>query len=408
MNITLYTLTSPIHDAETISRNSADFLNGIEAASGCHFDSRGELTPELATGWSPQALNMIFVRTGGTEGLFKAVFHQLKGHIILLTSGKSNSLAASMEILSFLRKQGRTGEIIHGSTPYIAHRVKTLSEVQEARIKLMDKNIGVIGKPSDWLISSSVNKAAVKDKLGLNIIDIPIQELVDNFHALTLADFPAEMAAHFDSHAPERLKQYREGSFKLYLALNQIIGKYQLAGYTLRCFDLLTAVQNTGCLALAMHNAQGIPACCEGDIPALLTMMIGNALTGVSGFQANPSRIDPVSGQVTFAHCTVPLNMVENFHYDTHFESGIGVAIKGQLPEGPVTLAKVSGELHRSWFMDAELLGNLSEKDLCRTQVVLQAPGADQYFLNDPIGNHHLIFPGHLSEQFTAFMKGLD
>ncbi len=404
MDITLYTLTSPIHSAEVISRNSKSFLDSIEAASGCHF----HLIGEDFSHWDEKQLNMIFIRTGGTEGLFKEVLPQLKGHLILLTSGKSNSLAASMEILSYLRKKGRTGEIIHGSTEYIAAKVKTQTLIHEARLKLEGKRIGVIGKPSDWLISSTVNKADVKDKLGIDIIDLPITEVIEIYEQVGLTDFPEEIARHFDSKAPEKLRQYREGAFRLYLALDRMIQEYQLSGYTLRCFDLLSAVRNTGCLALAMHNARGIPACCEGDIPALLTMMIGNALTGVSGFQANPSRIDPDSGQLTFAHCTVPLNMVESFRYDTHFESGIGVAIEGELPAGPVTLAKVSGELNRSWFMNAELLENLHEKDLCRTQVILKAPEAGKYFLNDPIGNHHLIFPGHYAEAFEAFMKALE
>ena len=403
MDITLYTLSSMIHDAQTIARNTKSFLNGIEEGSGYKFNIKGQNFDE----WNKDELNIIYIGTGGTENLFKEAFNKITGHIILLTSGKSNSLAASMEILSFLRKQGRTGEIIHGSTEYIASRVKTMAVVHEARKSLKDKNIGVIGKPSDWLISSSVNKAAVKDKLGINIIEIPIEELNEIFDTLSLDDFPPQIANHFDKTAPGKLKKYREGSFKLYLALDKIVNKYNLSGFTLRCFDLLTSIHNTGCLGLAIMNARGIPACCEGDIPALITMMIGNAITGVSGFQANPSRIDPEKGEITFAHCTIPLNMVKEFKYNTHFESGIGVAIKGELEKGPVTLAKVSGELDRSWFMNAKLKKNLSEEDLCRTQVVIHAKGTDKYFLNDPIGNHHIIFPGHVAETFEAFMQAL-
>ena len=34
---------------------------------------------------------------------------------------------------------------------------------------------------------------------------------------------------------------------------------------TVRCFDLLGRIGTTGCLALAILNAEGIPAACEGD-----------------------------------------------------------------------------------------------------------------------------------------------
>ena len=127
-------------------------------------------------------------------------------------------------------------------------------------------------------------------------------------------------------------------------------------------------------------------------------MMIGRAVTGVSGFQANPSSIDPESREVVFAHCTVPLDMVSSYGLDTHFESGIGVGIRGQIPSGPVTVFKVSGDLLRHFACEGELLRCEAKPDLCRTQVVLRLPSeAASYFLTNPIGNHHIILPGHVA-----------
>ena len=124
-------------------------------------------------------------------------------------------------------------------------------------------------------------------------------------------------------------------------------------------------------------------------------MMVAQAVSGCSGFQANPARIDVETGQMLFAHCTVPFNMVENWRYDTHFESGIGVGIHGELPEGPVTVFKLSGQLDRHFVAEGELLYNQYEDHLCRTQVMLQLKPEDaRYFLTRPIGNHHIILPG--------------
>ena len=185
----------------------------------------------------------------------------------------------------------------------------------------------------------------------------------------------------------------------IYGALGRLVARYRLDALTLRCFDLLTAVGNTGCMALSLLNAQGIPASCEGDVPALITMLLARDLTGRSGFQANPSRIDPQSGEMLLAHCTVPLDMIRCGEYDTHFESGIGVAVRGELPEGPVTILKVSPDLRQCFAADATLLRNTAERDLCRTQVVLRAPLTARYFLTDSIGNHHIIIPGHHGRQ---------
>ena len=407
MKITIYTLTSAIHDPKVIERSTKEFLDGISQAADCEFDIKGEDFSDYDEAEMP----VIFVRTGGTEGKFKKVFSQIKGYVRLLTSGMSNSLAASMEILSFLRKNDRKGEILHGSTQYIAQHLITDYAVENARRKLRGKRLGVIGEPSDWLIASSVDRNVILDKLGIEFVDITIGELVDEYNNISTDSTEWQTLIRersyqdFNRNAPENLVKYRDGAFKIYLAIDHLIEKYRLGGFTLRCFDLLSLVRNTGCMALAMFNARGIPACCEGDMPALLTMTIGQALTGFTGFQANPSRIDVDAGEITFAHCTMPMNMVRSYTYDTHFESGIGIGLKGEFETGAVTIAKISGDLSRSWFSNAELTANLSERNLCRTQIVLRGNGFADYFLTQPIGNHHIIFNGNVKPLFDTFMK---
>ena len=146
MNIGLYTLTSPLHDENAVNVSSTEFVGQIEDNLGCQFDFCGS---DFST-YGSHDLDVIYVRTGGTEGLFKDVFHSLEGNILLLTSGKSNSLAASLEILSYLRQQGRKGEIIHGSVNYIAQRLSLLTKVNASRQALQGQNLGIIGQPSDW------------------------------------------------------------------------------------------------------------------------------------------------------------------------------------------------------------------------------------------------------------------
>ena len=119
---------------------------------------------------------------------------------------------------------------------------------------------------------------------------------------------------------------------------------------------LLDAVHNTGCWALAKLNSEGIVAGCEGDVPTMLTMMVVRALCGVSCFQANPASINPETGEIPFAHCTIPFDMVQRYELDTHFESGIGVGIRGYVPEGPVTICKLAGDLSRAFVAEGKLL----------------------------------------------------
>ena len=491
----LYTLTSSLHGEMAPDPRQEPFIRDIEAALGCPFDCRGESSfagshssfagshSSFAglTGESP-APALIYIRTGGTEGLFlERVAPLLTGAeakaapqpVRLLASGQSNSLAASMEILSWLRQRGIPGEILHGSPAAIAARIRSFSAPQQNSLPganspifaprsgknsvpgaeeagfapgdnltetvgseilrqaqddskriLEGRRFGVIGRPSDWLISSGVDYAAARERLGAELIDIPIDELVAETRQFrqenpsisgqppvfwrgcpekpsspgTTLPRKTNTTPFKPLNAPRYGRKIDaadwDGALAIYEALKALVARYRLDGLTLRCFDLLTALHNTGCLALARLNAEGITATCDGDIPAMLSMAVARARTGRSSFQVNLSRIE--GDRLLFAHCTVPLDIVEDYCYDTHFESGIGVAIHGILPEGPVTLFKLSPDCRRMYRREAKLVANPYGDNLCRTQVVVEAPGAAAYFLQEPIGNHHIIVPGKL------------
>ena len=375
MNTAIYTLTSELHDEQAVSTVTREFLESLHI----DYDLKGN---DYST-YGHDALSLIYVRTGGTEGIFRRLLPSLLEKsdrpFYLLTSGKSNSLAASMEILSYLRQNNLKGEIIHGSAEYISRRISLLAKVEAARKQLNGTRLGIIGEPSDWLISSHADYQQVKQKLGIELIDIPMHALMDE---ITQKD-PAVLC-----HS------------EIYEALKRLIDRYQLQGFTLRCFDLLTSLKCTSCLALAKLNSEGFVAGCEGDVPSMLTMMIVRSLFGVSGFQANPSSINPETGDMILAHCTIPLDMVERYELDTHFESGIGVGVRGYMKEGPVTIFKVSGDLSRQFIAEGQLLRNEAKPDLCRTQQAIRLNDKSQiaYFLTEPIGNHHIVMPGHHKE----------
>ena len=407
MTIGLFTLTSPLHNEEAVNAASSAFIAEIEEALGMRFDFRG---PDFSS-YGSHDMELIYVRTGGTEGIFKDIYENIQGPVRILTSGRSNSLAASMEILSYLNAQGRNGEIIHGSMEYIVSRISVLAKVSEALRRLDGTRLGIIGEPSDWLISSEADRPAVARKTGVTLVDIPIADLLAEYEKVSadvLDPLAEEVRSGLSSKAPSALNKYADGAFRIYKALKNLIDRHCLSGLTIRCFDLLDTIGNTGCLALAMLNAEGIPAGCEGDVPALLTMTIGNALAGVSGFQANPSRIDPQTGEILFAHCTVPLNMLSGYSFNTHFESGIGIAVCGEIPSGPATVFKVSGDLSRAFCCEAHLVRCQAEGGLCRTQAILKVADPSvctEYFLTNPIGNQHIIFPGACKTLFDAFLK---
>ncbi|MBR5399463.1 MAG: hypothetical protein IK103_06675 [Bacteroidales bacterium] len=380
MSIAIYTLTSPLHDKKALEEATQAFLSTLTVP----FTYRGE---NFST-WGQSDLDIIFVRTGGTENLFKKRHMETpktRRPVYLLSWGSNNSLAASMEILSWLRQRETKGEIIHGTPEHISSVIAEKEQIEKARKSILNSSAAIIGSPSDWLIASNIDEEAIKAKIGFYIKVIPIRQV---------------------EKAAGKVKLGKEGAEQIYEALKSVIEANGVDAFTIRCFDLLSSLKNTGCLALAKLNAEGYIAGCEGDIPAMLSMLISRAVSGVSGFQANPSRIDTDKGEVVFAHCTIPLNMVERYELDTHFESGIGVGIRGFMKEGPVTVFKLAPDASRFFAEEGKLVENLRESNLCRTQqkIRFNDKGATKYFLTNPIGNHHIIIPGHWKKILTELL----
>ena len=287
--VDFYQIRSPL--SQITEERMHRFVNALSDALGEKLE-KVSLEQYLADDFA-----LLYVASGGSEGFFLEVFEQLKGrHCYILTSGESNSLAASMEILSFLNKHGGSGEILHGDIEDVAGKIRALALAHRARAKLRGKKLGCIGAPSDWLIASNFSEKALMDKLGLGFVSIPIEELIaeigkESYERDEYADL--FLAQDFD-------KAEIEKALYVYGAFQRLIDKYGLCGLTVRCFDLLDTVHTTGCLGLAILNARGIWGGCEGDMPALISMAVLGAITDEPLFLCNPSRFDRLHAQHAF------------------------------------------------------------------------------------------------------------
>ena len=121
-----------------------------------------------------------------------------------------------------------------------------------------------------------------------------------------------------------------------------------------------------------------------------------------TGTVARPSRIDTRAGNMVLAHCTLPVNLPREMQLTTHFESGIGVAIAGTIPEGTCTIFKAGAALSRYYAKAGIIEKNLRESSLCRTQIQVKLDDM-RYFLTDPIQNHHLVCTGDFTDEIREF-----
>ena len=118
---------------------------------------------------------------------------------------------------------------------------------------------------------------------------------------------------------------------------------------------------------------------------------------------ANPSILTDKT--TMFAHCTVPLSMCYRTTMRTHFESGIGVAVQGDMPLTDYTILKWGGHrLDKMFVTEAKAIKNEYSNHFCRTQITFDI-NLKPYLLNHSIGNHHVIIKGCHAAEIRRFMK---
>ena len=406
MKLNLITFASSLASRESIFTDHHELLDAIAGKYDVQYIFPEELDKPL-----PDGATMVLVGSGGVEEMVKANIERLPSYVVLIADGLKNSLAASLEILSWMRLNDLNGRVLHGPTSFIMQGINDYAQAYEAIDKLNGKIVGVIGKPSGWLIASNVDYQALRERWGVTMLDISLDEVVEGYEAVSDGDV-RDITDEFMRNAigikePSRDEVVK--AMRLYRSIKGIVEQYHLDAFTLNCFDLIPTTRTTGCVALALLNQEGIPAGCEGDEQTLLTMLAVQAATGEMTFMANPSKIlDNAAHEIVLAHCTIAPAMTDRYIVRDHYESLSGVAVEGIFDPMEMTIVKCGGkEMERYFISRAQLLECTSNPNMCRTQLHLRLDEPLDYFLERSIGNHHVIVRGDHKQRLESVLRML-
>ncbi len=394
-------LASPLNGPEAVSALTEKLLDRIRGLGIPVEIESGE--PEA----DPGALRMLLILTGGTEGLALSQLPRLRGPVVLLAHPTHNSFPAALEILARVRQMKRRGKIVFlGDFPEDGADLQRTLTLMKTRQALDGTRLGRIGVPSEWLVASLPDEKAVEERWGIRIVDVGGDELVARVREASPGD-SADVVQEWKGLArgcvePNDADLAAAG--RVYTALKEIGREHSLGGCTVRCFDLVTSLATTGCMALSQLIDDGQMAGCEGDVPATVTMMWMHALTGAVPFMANPQQVVAERNAVWLAHCTIARRLVSGYTLRSHFESGLGVAIQGASREKDVTLARLGGPgLNELFVSDGRILEDGKSEDRCRTQYLVELARPVSYFLEKPLGNHHVLVPGHFAPLLSEY-----
>lgn len=396
--------------SEVIRDKLEDIHNKVYAHFSALSTDKGIVTKsEEISEYSEKTLLIALVLTGGTEKKIVEATKRNLYPILIIAHSSFNSLPAALEAMAFLKKEGYRTRLAYAGFLRERELLEAVSLAKRivASMSVQSFRVGLIGGLSEWLVVSDVERDRLFEVLGGEIVDISMNELVREIKE----GCGKRLFAYRDQIAKRCSANVEIGeidkALAVYCALKRLIEKYRLDGFSLKCFDLISILDTTGCLALALLNSEGITAGCEGDIQSTITMLVAKRLTGAEVWMANPVEIDSEENTITLAHCTASLAFKGRCILKTHFESGKGVGVDIKLQKGPVTLVRFSGDLSSLLLLRGEVVASgMEREDLCRTQVKVRlSEGRVEAFLEKAFGNHLVLVDGDYGDVFKTFAE---
>ncbi|HIH73041.1 hypothetical protein GBV73_05350 [Thermococcus sp. 101 C5] len=367
---------SELANPKAFEKKTSEFLmklaNEFEIEGGVFVSSKSE-TREVD--FKDVDVIVLYPLTGGTENPLKE-FAYYRKPIILFGDPFNNSIAAAIELREYFRERLIPATLVK-SFDELKAAILGYEDMGEILGKFLNLRLGLIGRTSVWLIN---------EKFELPYVHISLKKFYEYYESTTEAE-GWKVVEEIIAKAKEIKEPQREDLVKagrIYVALKKIVEDYNLDGFAIGCFEMLTKLKATPCLSLAIFNAEGIPAACEGELNSLLGMALIRKFFDKPAFMGNIA--DYGDDHIILAHCTAPL--IGGYILRSHFESGMGVGVAVSLPKGKASLLKIRGR--KAVVADVEVLEQEMSEHRCRTQMKLKITEAKD-FIDGTLGNHHLL-----------------
>ncbi len=346
---------------------------------------------------------LVIFLTGGTSRLARALIHYLEeDSAVFIAHSEHNSLPSAISARTRLEVEGVSSWIFTCRDPRGSECGSVLEEAARTAIAasaIRGAKVCLVGLEEEPSEAEGFRRAfnAEVDIISPDVFDSLVRSKVDSADVNEFLDvFTAAVGIDV---IEKRSILKKIGA--IYAALKTLITSKGYSAVAINCFPYLVKHKVTPCLALAVLNSSGYVVACEADLTAMFLMMVSKYLTGSGGWIANPSGIKDF--RLYLAHCTAPIDVLDNPKIIEHFESGYPYGLTGNLRYGDVTLASVDYEFTALAVAKARVLkSGLLSDSMCRTQAEVLLTFPAWVFPQIAIANHHVVMAGDLRKSIKT------
>lgn len=195
-------------------------------------------------------------------------------------------------------------------------------------------------------------------------------------------------------------------SVLFYIATAKMMQKHGCNAFTIECFELCSSLNPwnrkfTPCLTHSLLKDNGIPSACEGDINALLAMMVQMYLSNKAIYMGNPN-VDKDNNILTLHHSVASLRMFgidqnpSPYYIHSFMRAGYGATLRHPFIEHAgekMTVGRFDPSGTKIMISSGEVTGGSGISGFgCSQNVEMQIPNGRAFWKASQDYGHHLAF----------------
>jgi len=370
--------------------------------------------------------HMCLMATGGSETKCLEFVHMLHKRspekpFIMFTHPDLNSFAAGLEAKAKLLIESKP---IHFFNLADTNEIDNLFTILKVRERLTEegKQVGKLKKPDGTVMDKQLARLRKNDndkKWGVNFMQKTIdwkelfytyEEIPDN------APEMEEVKKYLNEKKSEILPECAPDEFsympiydnsKLCVALKRIVKKYNLSSLVLHGSDLEESNVPKS-LLVAYLNDIGIPSACEGDVMAIMTMMLAHNITGLPSFIVHAEF--EKGKNLYLKHWGIPTRITRDYSLKSNLDAGKRSTITENNKNEYKTWTLSRANIRKNCIDCEEVLVHFKEpkgNERCTTQLAAEFKDITKLwnYLYDPLESHHVLTAGNWTKLIKLYAK---
>jgi hypothetical protein len=284
------------------------------------------------------------------------------------------------QVAGALRAEGR--EVY---TPVTPQALEDVCRALAARRWIAEANVLHIGplRFEGYAICGCADPVRVRQRLGARLVEASpaeLRELVKDVPDDAAGDVADEWLRITDPEA-RPAREDLVAVARMYLGLQGLVRRHDASAVVTTTCDLIPG--QTPCFAFAALMDDGVPAMCQSDIGALLTMMMVQGVSGRASLAGDIWFNDAERNRIVISHDPMPGRVhglseepVPCVFHPFHGPAKGLAAFRPIEPAGPVTVARLGRRLEKLTLQTGTLVGCHDEL-YCQESLEIEVPDAE-------------------------------